>query len=444
MKHIISIFLVGSALSLVAHGGLLSKLLGDVSIEINACPQIAIDLSGSTAQDTQPVFQSVNPACPNYIPPSELFDAVQKMQNATSSAPIPGLGVPAAYPGTYSASIQAGEFNPQQLPILVNDMPLALPAPGMVAANTDGRFAPRPANPSVANLQPGVGYSAVNLPPLVADTNAVNAGGFPGAAVMPSGPRYSAVYSPPASVQFSNLPPLVADTAAVHGGGSLASLPSVRYSTAIPLPLPTQFEDLPLVDDTAAVNAGGIPTSKPANNPAVILSSVPPIILTATQATTSAATLPSTLAATPTTKCTHRAPAISSRPSAVLSSGAAAVPAVPANTAASRYLNATPGVVPASGRKPFNPIPPPAQTRPGRLSYGNAYGAAMAPTALAVPEIPENSMPTAVEPIFRAQAPAGQFFEQNIETTVTVTAIEDLPPNVLHAMRHMGAFEFTS
>ncbi|KAJ2910842.1 hypothetical protein GGI21_000453 [Coemansia aciculifera] len=505
MKDIVSISLVGCALSLVARGGLLNKLLGDVSIEINACPQLAIDLSGNPSQDSPPVFQSSNPACPNYLPPSEPLDAVSSAQNVTSATPTPGLDAAATvYPGGY-------EFNPQQLPILVNSM---LPvAPG-------GAHSPMLANPSTGNARPGVNYSANNPQQLVDNAAAVNTAagpparmpgspdtastpsgsrysasnpqplvdnaaaintaagpparapgnpssaatpsgprysaaipqqlvdnaaavntaggppawlpGSPGAAVMPSSPRYNAANQPLPPVQPNNLPPLVADTAAAYAGKSPAALDSVRYNTAVILPVPTQFADLPLVDDEADTRPDVVSTP----NPAVPLVWVDEPFVPAVIPTTTPASVAST-----TTTCTHRGPANGYRSSALQPAGAQqAAPALPANTASAIYSGATPVVAPASARQPINPTPIPAHP-----VYGNTYGAAAAaPTALAAPRIPRIPMSTADGLAVGAPRPAGHFVEQNIDATVTVTALADLPPRVLHAMRHMGAFEFTS
>ncbi|KAJ2457205.1 hypothetical protein GGF42_002824 [Coemansia sp. RSA 2424] len=433
MKHSVSISLVVCALSLVVHGGLLNKLLGDVNVEINACPQIAIYLKGNPAQDAQPVFQSTNPACPNYVPPSDLVDAAPAVQNDKPSTPIPGLGAPVVNPGTYSAAMQAGALNPQQLPILVNNMPPLVA--DMAVVDTSGSPVQMPGNPS--------------------------------APAMPSDPRYNAANPQPPPPRFNSLPPLVADTAEEYPGGSPApmpanptainALPSARYNAASPLPLPTQFDNLPLVDDTAAVNTGDAQTLKPATNPAVVFDSMPALGSTITakavspsiQTAEPEAISMTTPAATPTVKCAPHTPASSQRLSAVTFSAAMAAPAVPANTAAARYSGATPGLAPASARRPIDPAQPPVQQAPGRPISSNAYGAAMAsnaamPTAIVAPEIPSIPMSTANVPTVRASAPAGHFFEQSVDTTVTVTALADLPPNVLHAMRHMGAFEFTS
>ncbi|KAJ2055964.1 hypothetical protein GGI17_006441 [Coemansia sp. S146] len=475
MKLIVSISLVGCALSYAVQGGLLSKLLGNVHLEINACPQVVIDLSGKSAQNAQPAFQSTNPACPNYVPPNELignWPEPNVQEGVAPVAPVPGLDVPAFYPGSYSAlmpesatkapadpnalgawpDVRYNMADPQALPILVNNLPPLVADTAIV--NTNGSPAPVPANPSAANTSPGASYNAANLqalpilinnlPPLVAGPAAVYNGGSPvlnPANVLPS-VRYNRANTLPLPTQFAELPPLVADTAA---SGSPAPKPLTNSATnpangsaggrynAVD-PIPAQLNNLPpLVADTTAVNTGGAPT--------IIPEPVPPFV---------PAVVPEAIpAAIPTSKCVSHGPANNHPSSTMLSSDPLEAPAVPANTATARYLSDALDLGPESSRQPINPAPPASQQDPGYPKYVDTYGAAGAPvaampTAPIAPEIPGIPMPTTVAQVNREPVAAGQFFGQHIETTVTVTALEDLPFDVLHAMRNIGSFEFSS
>ncbi|KAJ2847381.1 hypothetical protein IWW36_003882 [Coemansia brasiliensis] len=69
MKHILSISIGALAFILAAQGSLLGKLLGNLNIQISACPEISIDTTGKSTQGGKPKTQSSNPACPNYVPP---------------------------------------------------------------------------------------------------------------------------------------------------------------------------------------------------------------------------------------------------------------------------------------------------------------------------------------------------------------------------------------
>ncbi|KAJ2076410.1 hypothetical protein H4R24_005712 [Coemansia sp. RSA 988] len=59
------------AFALTAQGSLLNKLLGNLNIQISACPEISINTSGNTAPGGKQQTQSSNPACPNYVPPGQ-------------------------------------------------------------------------------------------------------------------------------------------------------------------------------------------------------------------------------------------------------------------------------------------------------------------------------------------------------------------------------------
>ncbi|KAJ2816729.1 hypothetical protein FBU31_006474 [Coemansia sp. 'formosensis'] len=427
MKHIISISLVGCALSYVVQGGLLNKLLGDIHLEINACPQIELILGGHSAPNEQPVFQSTNPACPNYVPPNEIIDdwPEQGVQAILPAVPAPELDAPDLHPGGYNAKM-----------------------PESVTKE--------PASPNSFGAWPGVGYNMANapalpilvnnLPPLVADTAATYTGESPAPApVSPSVPnvspdaRYNEGNPPALPILVNKLPPLVADTAVVNNGQYSAlspakSLPSGRYNAVNTLPLPTQFAKLPpLVADTVAINAGNAPTINPEPAPPLVSVAMPEV-------------MPAVI---PTSKCVSRAPANNYQSSAPLPSGPLAAPAVPANTATARYSGDASELGPASARQPSNPVQPVVLQVPGHPNYVNTYGATMAPiaampTAPIAPEIPGIPMPTTFAPVDREPVAAGQFFGQHIDTTITVEALEDLPPDVLHAVRNFGSFEFTS
>ncbi|KAJ1919942.1 hypothetical protein GGI16_003052 [Coemansia sp. S142-1] len=449
MKLIVSISLVGCALSYAVQGGLLSNLLGNVHLEINACPHLVIDLSGNSARDAQPVFQSTNPACPNYVPPNEIVDSGPEpnMQDTAPVVPVPGIDAPAIYPASYNAVLPesvtkapAGSnvlgawpgasynsANPPALPILVNNVPPLVA--DTAAAYNGGSPAPVPVNPGLVNTSPGVSYNAANPPalpilvnsepPLVPDTAAVYNGGSPGLNPVNALPSvgYNAANTLPLPTQFAGLPPLVADAAA---GG--------RYNAVDPIP--AQLNNLPpLVADTAVVNTDSTPTIKPETVPfvpAVVPEAIP--------------------AAIPTSKCASRSPANNYRSSAMLSSGPLEAPAVPANTATARYSGEALDLGPESLRQPINPA---VQQDPGYPKYVNTHGAAGSPIAAmpttpVAPEIPRIRMPTTFAPVNREPVAAGQFFGQHIETTVTVTALEDLPLDVLHAVRNVGSFEFSN
>ncbi|KAJ2798427.1 hypothetical protein H4R20_004829 [Coemansia guatemalensis] len=59
------------AFAFAAQGSLLGKLLGNLNVQISACPEISINTSGNTGPDGKPQTQSSNPACPNYVPPGQ-------------------------------------------------------------------------------------------------------------------------------------------------------------------------------------------------------------------------------------------------------------------------------------------------------------------------------------------------------------------------------------
>ncbi|KAJ2729384.1 hypothetical protein IW152_005640 [Coemansia sp. BCRC 34962] len=449
MKLIVSVSLVGYALSYIAQGGLLNELLGDIDLEISICPQLALNIGGKSAQDSSPVFQSTNPACPNYVPPSEFIDMWQDLgvSDDAPAVPAPEVEAPSTSPGSYSAAMPGSAAkgptspnafgawpgahytmdNTPAIPVIANNLPL-------LAADTNfgyngGAPAPVPAIPNVASTQPAVSYNAANqpalpilvnhAPPLVADTAFGYSGGSP--APVPAIPSiasaqpvisYNAANQPALPVLVNSMPPLVADTSDVNNGeysvvNPANALPSVRYNEATELPVPTQFAELPPI----------VPVAVPA------------------VATTS--------------KCVSRIPSNYYRPSALITSGPMAVPAVPANTATARYSGVASELGPASAREPTNPALPAGQQVQGHANYANTYGAARAPiaampTALAVPEIPRIPIPATAAPVGIEPEDAGRFFGQHFETTVTVEAFEDWPGEVVHAMRNIGSFSFSS
>ncbi|KAJ2401201.1 hypothetical protein GGI23_001554 [Coemansia sp. RSA 2559] len=60
-----------SMLASVAHGSLLSKLLGNIQLQLSVCPEIVLNTGGSShGANGKAATQSSNPACPNYVPPS--------------------------------------------------------------------------------------------------------------------------------------------------------------------------------------------------------------------------------------------------------------------------------------------------------------------------------------------------------------------------------------
>ncbi|KAJ2694374.1 hypothetical protein H4218_005637 [Coemansia sp. IMI 209128] len=454
MRLVISVSLVGYALSYIAQGGLLNELLGDIDIEINVCPQIALNLGGSGAQDSSPVFQSTNPACPNYVPPSEFIDiwSDPDVPDNAPAVPAPESEAPSANPASYSAAMPGSAAkgptspnafgarpgasynmgNTPALPAFANNLPPIVA--DTVAAYNGGASAPVPAIPSVASAQPVVSYNVANVPalpiiakdspPAVADTAAAYNGGAP--ALAPAIPNVAGaqpavgyneanapalpilVYhapppiadnfgssggSPALPVVVNNIPLLVADTSAVNNGdysaaGPANALPSVRYSEATELPVPTQFAELPPI--------------VPAAVPAV--------------ATTS--------------KCVSRIPANNYQSSALLTSGPQAVPAVPTNIATARHSGVASELGPASAREPVNPALPAGQPAQGHANYVNSYGAARAPiaampTAWAGQEIPGTPIPATAAPVAREPEATGRVFSQHLETTVTVEAARD-------------------
>ncbi|KAJ2400148.1 hypothetical protein GGI23_002220 [Coemansia sp. RSA 2559] len=60
-----------SMLASVAHGSLLSKLLGNIQLQLSVCPELVLNTGGSShGANGKAATQSSNPACPNYVPPS--------------------------------------------------------------------------------------------------------------------------------------------------------------------------------------------------------------------------------------------------------------------------------------------------------------------------------------------------------------------------------------
>ncbi|KAI9500812.1 hypothetical protein BX070DRAFT_229930 [Coemansia spiralis] len=71
MRITVSTPIATYAMLAAAQGSLLSKLLGDIELQLNLCPELVIDIGHhrSSGQNAKPVTQSTNPACPNYVPP---------------------------------------------------------------------------------------------------------------------------------------------------------------------------------------------------------------------------------------------------------------------------------------------------------------------------------------------------------------------------------------
>ncbi|KAJ2632011.1 hypothetical protein H4R22_001584 [Coemansia sp. RSA 1290] len=83
MKHVLSASIGTLAFILAAQGSLLGKLLGNLNIQISACPEISIDTSGKSTQGGKPKTQSSNPACPNYVPPGDVHSESSGSPNST-------------------------------------------------------------------------------------------------------------------------------------------------------------------------------------------------------------------------------------------------------------------------------------------------------------------------------------------------------------------------
>ncbi|KAJ2177921.1 hypothetical protein EV181_006379, partial [Coemansia sp. RSA 532] len=64
-----------------AQGSLLGKLLGNLNIQISACPELSAGTLGKSASGDKVQTQSSNPACPNYVPPGGL-----PVENISSSS----------------------------------------------------------------------------------------------------------------------------------------------------------------------------------------------------------------------------------------------------------------------------------------------------------------------------------------------------------------------
>ncbi|PIA16427.1 hypothetical protein COEREDRAFT_87126 [Coemansia reversa NRRL 1564] len=98
MKHTLSTSIGVLTLVLAAQGSLLGKLLGNLNVQINACPEIVLNASGDTASSGKPQPQSNNPACPNYVPPGQVHndslnfkEQTDLDQSGESSQPEPSL-----------------------------------------------------------------------------------------------------------------------------------------------------------------------------------------------------------------------------------------------------------------------------------------------------------------------------------------------------------------
>ncbi|KAJ2356329.1 hypothetical protein IWW50_005543 [Coemansia erecta] len=81
MKYTLSASICVLAFASAAQGSLLSKLLGNLNVQISACPELSIGTSGKTVPGGKAQTQSSNPACPNYVPPG----AVQAEDSSSSS-----------------------------------------------------------------------------------------------------------------------------------------------------------------------------------------------------------------------------------------------------------------------------------------------------------------------------------------------------------------------
>ncbi|KAJ1801358.1 hypothetical protein LPJ59_000359 [Coemansia sp. RSA 2399] len=61
-----------SMLASAAHGSLLSKLLGNIQLQLSVCPELVLNTGGNSQGATGKAgTQSSNPACPNYVPPTQ-------------------------------------------------------------------------------------------------------------------------------------------------------------------------------------------------------------------------------------------------------------------------------------------------------------------------------------------------------------------------------------
>ncbi|KAJ2856289.1 hypothetical protein J3B02_001684 [Coemansia erecta] len=98
MRFTATISVATCALAITTNGSLLGNLLGNINLQINACPQIYLDTSGSNGAKGRPVFQSSNPACPNYIPPEQLVAVDPSLVPGSDSSEIPDSKVSASSP----------------------------------------------------------------------------------------------------------------------------------------------------------------------------------------------------------------------------------------------------------------------------------------------------------------------------------------------------------
>ncbi|KAJ2160656.1 hypothetical protein GGF46_002085 [Coemansia sp. RSA 552] len=83
MKRTLSVSVGMLALAAATQGSLLSKLLGNLNIQISACPDLSLGTSSS--KDDKPTKQSSNPACPNYVPPSKLFSEESNLEESSDA-----------------------------------------------------------------------------------------------------------------------------------------------------------------------------------------------------------------------------------------------------------------------------------------------------------------------------------------------------------------------
>ncbi|KAJ1766532.1 hypothetical protein IW140_006194 [Coemansia sp. RSA 1813] len=90
MRITVSPTLIACASMLVSavHGSLLSKLLGNIQLQLSVCPQLEINTSGEQGggSNGKPVTQSSNPACPNYVPPEQFAEEQSYVSLADTSA----------------------------------------------------------------------------------------------------------------------------------------------------------------------------------------------------------------------------------------------------------------------------------------------------------------------------------------------------------------------
>lgn len=136
MKLSIPLFFAASFVALTpSNGSLLSKLLGNLSIDISICPEISLSTSSG-----KPLPQSSHPGCPNYVPANKKIE--QEKNKGPGLPPIQGkisttTSQVATYTSTGAPLLETLTELPE--PLIINGGPPLQPRPVAVDASASSR-----------------------------------------------------------------------------------------------------------------------------------------------------------------------------------------------------------------------------------------------------------------------------------------------------------------